>query len=59
MKDDKLIQCRDCMENFIWTASEQEFYEAKGFTPPKRCPDCRVIMHRKEKHLLQREVRHD
>lgn len=39
---DKTLTCRDCGENFTFTAGEQEFYAEKGFTnEPTRCPDCR------------------
>lgn len=40
---DKTIKCKDCGEDFVWTASEQEFYQQKGFeNPPARCPKCRL-----------------
>ena len=38
----KTLTCEECGKDFIFTAGEQEFYEEKGFTPPKRCPDCRA-----------------
>lgn len=39
---DQTLKCRDCGADFIWTASEQEFYEQKGFAnPPSRCFNCR------------------
>ena len=39
---DKSIQCSDCKTSFTFTAGEQEFYQAKGFTnEPKRCSSCR------------------
>jgi len=42
MKEDKTLTCADCGQQFVFTASEQEFYEEKGFTnEPKRCPTCR------------------
>ena len=41
---DKTLVCRDCGKEFVWTASEQEFYKSKGFeNSPVRCPDCRVL----------------
>ena len=41
---DQTLQCRDCGKEFVWTASEQEFYQEKGFTnAPVRCPDCRRL----------------
>ncbi len=40
---DKQLTCVDCGNQFTFTASEQEFYDKKGFTnEPKRCPDCRM-----------------
>lgn len=34
--------CRDCGNEFMWTAGEQEFYASRGLTnPPGRCPECR------------------
>ncbi|MBQ0067348.1 MAG: zinc-ribbon domain containing protein [Phascolarctobacterium sp.] len=42
MKEDKTLTCAECGQQFVFTASEQEFYEEKGFTnEPKRCPTCR------------------
>jgi len=39
---DKTIKCRDCGQDFVFTASEQQFFAEKGFTnEPKRCPTCR------------------
>jgi CxxC-x17-CxxC domain-containing protein len=39
---DQQLQCKDCGKQFTWTASEQEFYQKKGFTnSPVRCPECR------------------
>jgi CxxC-x17-CxxC domain-containing protein len=39
---DKTIQCSDCATSFTFSAGEQEFYAAKGFTnEPRRCPPCR------------------
>ncbi|HUD44181.1 MAG TPA: zinc-ribbon domain containing protein [Patescibacteria group bacterium] len=39
---DKTLTCRDCGKDFTFTASEQQFYQDKGFTnAPTRCPDCR------------------
>ena len=36
---DQTLTCRDCGNPFTWTASEQEFYQQKGFqNAPVRCP---------------------
>jgi CxxC-x17-CxxC domain-containing protein len=40
--EDKTLTCRDCGQEFVFTAGEQEFYEQRGLTnQPGRCPDCR------------------
>ncbi len=42
MYSDKIIVCKDCGQEFTFTASEQEFYAEKGFTnEPQRCKPCR------------------
>src|SRR5215471_4053257 len=39
---DKVLTCRDCGEQFTWTAGEQEFYQSRGLlNPPTRCGPCR------------------
>ncbi|MDD4188706.1 MAG: zinc-ribbon domain-containing protein [Eubacteriales bacterium] len=39
---DKTLKCKDCGEEFVFTESEQAFYQEKGFeNEPQRCPDCR------------------
>ncbi len=39
---DKYLVCKDCGNEFLFSASEQEFYAEKGFeNEPGRCPDCR------------------
>src|SRR6267142_1321140 len=35
---DKTLTCRDCGQEFVWTAGEQEFYQSRGLqNPPSRC----------------------
>ena len=42
MFEDKTLVCKDCGEEFVFTAREQEFYESKGFVnEPQRCKACR------------------
>ena len=37
--EDKTLTCRDCGVEFVFTASEQEFFAQHGFTnEPGRCP---------------------
>lgn len=41
--DDKTLTCKDCGQEFIFTAGEQQFYAEKGFENiPGRCPSCRA-----------------
>lgn len=43
MAQDKNLSCRDCGAEFVFTASEQDFFAEKGFTnEPGRCPECRA-----------------
>ncbi len=40
---DRILVCRDCGNEFAFTAGEQEFYASKGLTnSPGRCPGCRA-----------------
>ncbi|MDR0805116.1 MAG: zinc-ribbon domain containing protein [Oscillospiraceae bacterium] len=42
MFQDKTLICKDCGDEFVFTAGEQEFYKEKGFTnEPSRCKNCR------------------
>lgn len=39
---DKVIKCRDCGEEFVFTVGEQNFYKDRGFQhEPTRCRRCR------------------
>jgi CxxC-x17-CxxC domain-containing protein len=40
--NDKTLTCADCGQQFVFTASEQDFYAQRGFTEPRRCPSCRA-----------------
>src|SRR5258708_22218748 len=40
--NDKNLTCADCGQEFVFTASEQDFYAQRGFTEPRRCPSCRA-----------------
>lgn len=51
---DQNLTCKDCGASFVWTASEQEFYQQKGFqNAPVRCPTCREK--RKDERLATRK----
>lgn len=41
---DRILTCRDCSNDFTFSAGEQEFYASKGLTnTPSRCPSCRAL----------------
>jgi CxxC-x17-CxxC domain-containing protein len=40
---DRVLTCRDCGKEFLFTAGEQSFYAEKGFQhEPTRCRNCRA-----------------
>ena len=40
---DRTLICVECGGEFIFTAGEQEFFAARGFSnEPKRCRSCRA-----------------
>lgn len=39
---DEMLVCRDCGQEFVFTAGEQAFYSERGFNKPSRCTDCRA-----------------
>jgi hypothetical protein len=39
---DKVITCADCGQSFTFSAGEQDFYQQKGMSEPKRCKECRA-----------------
>jgi CxxC-x17-CxxC domain-containing protein len=42
MYQDKTLVCKECGDEFVFTAGEQEFYAEKGFVnEPQRCKACR------------------
>jgi len=43
MFEDKTLVCKECGQEFLFSASEQQFYADKGFqNEPSRCPACRA-----------------
>ena len=43
MYEDKTLICKECGQEFIFSAGEQEFYAEKGFqNEPTRCKSCRA-----------------
>ena len=44
---DRSLTCRDCTEEFVFSAGEQAFFSSKGLTnDPQRCPSCRAVAKR-------------
>lgn len=42
MFEDKNLVCKECGEEFVFSAGEQEFYAERGFqNEPQRCKTCR------------------
>ena len=42
MYEDKTLTCKECGNEFVFTAGEQEFYAERGFqNEPQRCKACR------------------
>lgn len=42
MYEDKTLVCKECGNEFVFTAGEQEFYAEKGLqNEPQRCKTCR------------------
>ena len=42
--DDITLKCveQGCGKDFIFRVKDQLFFQEQGFTPPKRCVDCRA-----------------
>ena len=54
MYEDKTLNCAECSEEFVFSASEQEFYAEKGFqNEPKRCPSCRSARKKERRSTRQ------
>ena len=55
MYEDNTQLSKECGEEFVFTAGEQEFYAEKGFTnEPQRCKACRGA--RKNSNKTEREM---
>lgn len=39
---DKQIRCADCGQQFNFSQGEQEFFQQRGMSEPKRCKECRA-----------------
>lgn len=41
MFQDKTLDCAECGEQFVFSADDQQYHSERGYTDPKRCPECR------------------
>ncbi|HET7495651.1 MAG TPA: zinc-ribbon domain containing protein [Candidatus Limnocylindrales bacterium] len=56
MYQDRTLTCRDCSEEFIFSAGEQAFYASKSLVnDPQRCPSCRAAAKRARNNEGPRE----
>lgn len=44
----RTLTCVECGAEFEFSAEEQQHFEARGFTPPKRCRPCRAEKRRRQ-----------
>jgi hypothetical protein len=51
---DEIRTCLECGIEFVFSASERAFFEARDFTPPKRCKPCRQL---KAERMASRTIR--
>jgi CxxC-x17-CxxC domain-containing protein len=57
---DKVLVCRDCGREFVFSAGEQEFYQSRGLQhEPRRCPDCRNARRQQDGASRPGRVMHD
>lgn len=55
MYEDETLVCRDCGQEFVFSASEQAFFAEKGFmNKPSRCPKCRAARRAPERQRFFR-----
>lgn len=57
MFQDKVLVCKDCGQEFTFTAGEQAFYAEKGFqNEPAHCRHCRAIRKRQPRERVQHQT---
>jgi CxxC-x17-CxxC domain-containing protein len=55
---DRELVCRECGQSFVFSAGEQQFFQAKGLqNDPGRCPDCRAAYKARSGNGIERPVR--
>lgn len=43
LKPDRVLYCKDCGKEFVFSGRAQRHYDNKGYVPPKRCHHCREL----------------
>ena len=57
MYQDKTLTCRECGNEFVFSANEQAFYAEKGFqNEPGRCPACRAARRQNGGNRSERQM---
>ena len=57
---DKVLVCRDCSREFVFSTGEQEFYQSRGLQhEPSRCADCRNARRQQDGAGRPGRVMHD
>lgn len=55
--EDRVINCIMCSLNFVFTASEQEFFQSKGLqNEPKRCSNCRIALRSRRQPAIYGQI---
>lgn len=54
-KEDLVLICKDCNNEFIFSITEQEFYKGLGFNNPVRCKACRKAKKQRSKNYNNKE----
>jgi CxxC-x17-CxxC domain-containing protein len=56
--EDRVLSCKDCGSEFVFTVGEQDFYRQKGFeNTPTRCKSCRDLKKRNAMTMGQTSFR--
>ena len=46
VRSGKVLQCKDCGREFLFSKQQQRSFQRKGFVEPKRCQACRALRKR-------------
>jgi CxxC-x17-CxxC domain-containing protein len=53
---DITLDCVQCEKEFNFTAGEQEYFGERGFSEPKKCPDCRKAGRKKKRESNRNQI---